>query len=171
MKQKLLKLNAVLLMGLCLSSLQGQTTMNVKATDGTNSVYTLSSIRKLTFPSSGNMTITKFTASTDSYLLTGVCYLNFGDVGTVIEATSNAANGNLYLYPNPVVDVLNIQLSAVESQTTTVELLSIDGKLLNKTRITNTSKYQVNVSYLRQGIYLCRLNNGTSIETKKFFKQ
>ena len=169
MKCKLLKLNAVLWFGLALTPLQGQTTMNVKATGGTQTAYTLSTIRKLTFPTTGNMTVTKTSATTDNYALTGVRYLNFSDLGTGIAATATVM-GDIQLYPNPVLDVLNIQLSA-SNIIANVEILSIEGKMLYKAQLSGTSNYQINVSQFRQGIYLCRVNNGTSIQTTKFFKK
>jgi len=118
------------------------------------------------------MTVTNYAASVDNYMLTSVRYLMFTNGVADIKSTLADAKGSSFcLYPNPVVDVLNIQLSAMESQTATLELLSIDGKLLYKAQFNNTGSYQVNVSHLRQGIYLCRLNDGTSIETKKIVKQ
>jgi hypothetical protein len=170
MKHKLLKLNAVLLLGLGLTPLQGQTTMTVKQTSGIQTAYTLSGIRKLTFPTSGNMTVSKTTASTDNYALTSIRYLKFGDTGTGIK--SIADKGSLWLYPNPVVDILNIEFPILENHTYILEILSIEGKLLYKTHVASTSIiYQVNISQFRQGIYLCRINNGICIETTKFFKQ
>lgn len=170
MKIKLLKLHVMLLFGLSLTPLQGQTTMNVKATGGTQTPYALSTIRKLTFSGTGNMNVTKTSGSTDNYELTSVRYLNFGDLSTGIAAKKETS-GFLQLYPNPVVDVLHIQLADAGSQTVSVELFSIEGKVLYKAQLTTTANYQVNVSQFRQGIYLCRINNGTSIETTKFFKK
>jgi hypothetical protein len=169
MKHKFLKLNAVLLLGLSLSSLQAQTTMNVMATNGTHTAYTLGDIRKLTFPSTGNMTVTKTTATTDNYVLTAVRNMNFSIIDTNIESI-NPLRGFHRLYPNPVHDVLNIDLSTSISQHTTLELLSIEGKLLFKSSISSTEN-RINVSQFRQGIYLCRINNGTTLETTKFIKQ
>jgi len=171
MKHKLLKLNVLLLLELGLTPLQGETTLNVKATGGTQTAYSLTTIRKLTFPCTCNMTVTKTTATTDKYTLSGVRYLNFSDMGTGIASPSAAVKGILHLYPNPVTDVLNIELSATGSRPATVELLSIEGKVLYKGQFAGTRSYQINVSQFRQGIYLCRVNNGTSIETTKFCKQ
>ena len=170
MKHKLLKLNAVLMLGLALTPLQGQTTMNVKATGGAQTAYTLSTIRKLTFPSTGNMAVTKTTATTDNYVLSSVRFMNFSNVDTGIESNAEL-KGSFKLYPNPVVDMLNIQIPTSDSQTAIVELLSIEGKVLYKAQQCGTGSFQVNVSQFRQGIYLCRVNNGTSIETNKFFKK
>ena len=169
MKHKLLKLNAVLLFGLATTPLQGQTTMNVKATNGTQTAYTLSTIRKLTFSTTGNMTVTKTTAATDNYTLNGVRYLKFSEMGSGL-AVGTDTKSEFQLFPNPVLDVLNIQLPA-SNTTANVEILSIEGKVLYKAQLSGTSTFQVNVSQFRQGIYLCRVNNGTSIETTKFFKK
>jgi len=169
MKHKLLKLNAVLLLGLAWSPLQGQTTMNVKAINGTQTPYTLSTVRKLTFPSTGNMTVTKTTGIAGNFTLANLRHLMFDDA-TGIELVAIAPQA-LKLYPNPVVDVLYLQLDQVANNTATVEILSIDGKMLFKQQIAARSSYQINVSHYKQGMYLCRLNNGTTIATTKFFKQ
>ncbi|MEI8274030.1 MAG: T9SS type A sorting domain-containing protein [Paludibacter sp.] len=171
MKHKLLKFNAVILLGLGLTPLQGQITLNVKSMSGAQTAYTLSSIRKLTFPSTGNMSVIKFTGSVDNYALIGISYINIGDIGNSIEAITDDVHSNLRLYPNPVVDVLHIHLATTNSQTATLELLSIEGKLLYKEQLIGTSSYEVNISQFRQGIYLCRINNGTKIETSIFIKQ
>lgn len=105
----------------------------------------------------------------DNYVLTAVRYMNFSDFGTDIEHNVNL-EGTLKLYPNPVVDVLHIQHSATEKQYATVELLSIEGKLLYKSQLSGAN-HTINVSQFKQGIYLCRINDGTRIETTKFFKQ
>jgi len=171
MKNKLLKLNAVLLLGVALASLQAQTTLNVKPISGTQTAYTLSTIRKLTFPAAGSMAVTKTTGSTDNYTLTGVRYLQFGDVGTGIQA-SPFTNADVRLYPNPAVDVLNMQIFANNGECPIgIEIVSIDGKMLYQAHFTGVNKHQINVSQFRQGIYLCRINNGTEIQTIKFFKK
>src|ERR1035437_7461369 len=171
MKYKLLKLNLTLLLGFGLIPLHGQAIMNVKATVGTQTNYTLSTIRKLTFPNNNNMVVSKTTGSVDNYTISGVRYLKFGDVGTNIAATQNDSRSNIHLYPNPVVDVLHIQLYGEEIQTITVEIFSIEGKLLYRNQLSGTISFQINVSELRQGIYLCRIYNGICAETNKFFKQ
>ena len=122
MKRKRLKLNAVLFLGLALSPLQGQTTMNVKATGGVQTPYTLSAIRKLTFPSTGIMTVTKTTAVTENYVLKAVRYMNFSDINTGIK-NRNIPQGALDLYPNPKVDVLKIDISKGDNQYANLELL------------------------------------------------
>ena len=179
MKHKLLKLNAVLLLGVALAPLQGQTYLNVKPKSGTQTTHTMSAIRKLTFPSTGNMTVTNKSAATSTYVLNDQRYMKFSDVNTGLDDAS-VAKAALQLYPNPAVDVLNVQIASTDGArpvsndmrpASTVEIITIDGKMLYKVQLNSTSTHQINVSQFRQGIYLCRVNNGTSIETTKFFKK
>ena len=82
MRQKRLKLSAVLLLGLGLTGLQAQT-MYVWESNSTQTDYALSNIRKMTF-SGGNVTIQKTDNSTGVYGLSGLRYLNFTDLATSI---------------------------------------------------------------------------------------
>ena len=167
LKHKIKKLNAVLLMVLGLTSLHGQNSMNVKTTSGSQTTYTLSSIRKLTFPSEGSMVVTKTTGITDSYILNSLRYLDFS-VGTDIDSNTELGEP-VRLYPNPVQDLLSIQVVIAENENATLEILSIEGKVVYKAQLINS--YKINVSHLGQGIYLCRLKNGSSIKTTKFIKK
>lgn len=169
MKHKKLKLSAILLLGFGLTGLQAQT-MYVRQTIGTQTAYTLSNIKKMSF-SSGNITINKIAGSPDTYLLSGLRYLNFQDLTTNI-AMLGKQEGTMTIYPNPVVDLLNIQLSQSINQSYVIEILSIDGREVYKEIINRQDNvYQINVSLLSQGIYFCKINNGIITETTKFIKQ
>lgn len=173
MKQMLLKLKAVMVLGLCLgiSHLQGQSYLNVNTNSGVQNAYTLSAIRKQTFSGTGNMSITTNTGSTDTYALSSVRNLNFSDLSTA--ASPNVSqNSNVQLYPNPVQDVLNFHLSEASSPTASIEVLTIEGRVLVAQLLSGyCGIFHMNVSALKPGIYLCRIKNGTCIETTKFFKQ
>ena len=170
MKHKLLIFNAMLFLGFGLLPMHGQTTMQVRTSGGAQTSYTLSSIRKLTFPSTGNMVVANNLGTTDNYSLSSPTSLMFSDMSTALVPLAEV-KGNFQLFPNPVQDILNIQLKVSDNNSVTIELISIDAKVLYKTQLTGSSSYQINVSQLRQGIYLCRVNNGTSIEIAKFFKK
>jgi len=91
-------------------------------------------------------------------------------LGTSIESFVELKE-SIKLYPNPVQDVLNIHLSDIANQIASVEILSMDGMVLYKSQLTGKNNSQINVSKFQQGIYLCRIIKGTSIETSKFLKQ
>jgi len=169
MQYKKVKLTAFLLLGLGLTGLQSQT-MYVRQTSGAQTAYTLSNIKKMSF-SSGNLSVSKTTEIPDTYALSGIRYLNFQDLTTNISMVEKQEVA-VQVYPNPVVDVLNIRISKAVSQAYFIQILSVDGREVYKEKINPRNKvYQINISTLPQGLYLFRINNGTTIETTKFIKQ
>ena len=169
MRQKKVKLSALLLLGLGLTGLEAQT-MHVKQTSGTQTSYLLSNIRNLNF-SPGNITVAKTVGIPDTYALSDIRYLNFQDLTTAIASVDK--QGAIQLYPNPVADVLNIQLPNEGNQECIIELLAIDGRLVCKEKQNpHENVIQVNVSLLAQGIYFCKVGKGTTTTTTtKFIKQ
>ena len=168
MKHKKLKLSALLLLGLGLTVLQAQT-MYVRPTSGTQTAYMLSNIKKMNF-SSGNIAVNKISGVPDNYALSGIRYLNFQDLTTNIEMPEKQ-EGAVQLYPNPVVNFLNINVSQTLSQSYVIEILSIDGREVYKEKMNGKNEgYQINVSILPHGIYFCKINNGITTETIKFIK-
>ena len=168
MRHKKLKLSAVLLLGLGLSSIQAQT-MFVKKSNGTQTAYPLNSIRKMTF-SGGNATIYKTDNSTGVYALNGLRYLIFTDITGIGEQPMRPGYANLIAYPNPVADELNIDLTDATGNGT-VSILSLDGRLKHKQKTKGTGIATINLSHLPQGVYICRYSNATEIKTVKIIKQ
>jgi hypothetical protein len=169
MKYKKLKLCILLTLGLGLTGLRSQT-IYVKEKSGIQTSYLISTIKKISF-SSGNILISKMDGNSSSFLLAGLRYFNFKELTT--EATfAETENRMVLIYPNPAVDLLNIQLSRIGSPTGIIELLSIDGKVVYSQAINMyDNKFQIDVSSLLHGIYLCRIISGASIVTTKFFKK
>jgi len=168
MKHKLSRAGAVVvLLALGLMVLHSQS-LYVRPKTGTQTPYTLSTVKKLTFPS-GNLVVTKTTGNADSYALSALRYVNFKDLTSGLnEVTSMALS---VLYPNPVIDELNIKLVSAGHSGISIEILSLDGKmLLSKVPDINSGISRINVSCLNKGFYLCRVNNGTTIETNRFIK-
>jgi hypothetical protein len=169
MKHKRLKLSGVFLLGLGLTGLQAQT-MYVREKNGTQTAYTLNSVRKMTF-SGGNATIQKTNNSTGVYALSGLRYFNFTDLTTGIsEPTMQLGHSNLITFPNPVTDVLNIDLTGVTGKGT-ISILNLEGQVMQTHHISNNSLVTLNLSYLSQGIYLCLFSNVVEIKTVKIIKQ
>jgi hypothetical protein len=168
MRHKRLKLIAVLLLGLGLTSLQAQT-MYVKESSGTQTAYTLSSVRKMTF-SGGNATVQKTDNSTGIYAMSSLKYLSFEDLTTGLEEQTELDNSNLIIYPNPVTDVLNVDLTGLASGGT-ISILTLEGKLLQEQKTEGENTVTLNLSQLPQGIYLCRYVSRTVIKTVKIIKQ
>jgi hypothetical protein len=169
MRYKKLKLSAILLLGIGLTGLQAQT-LYVKESSGIQTPYSLSDVQKMTF-SGGNLTIQKTDNATGVYALSGLRYLNFIDLSTSItEQLLRLRNANLIAYPNPVNDLLNIDLTGVESEGT-ISVLTLEGKLLHEQKYNGANTVTLNLSQLPQGIYLCRYVSKTEIKVVKIIKQ
>ncbi len=169
MRQKRLKISGIFLLGLGMTGLQAQT-MYVKENSGTQTAYILSSIQKMTF-SDGNATIQKTDNSTDDYALSGLRYLNFTNPTTEIsEPTDQLAHSNLITYPNPLTDLLNIDLKGMTGEGT-ISILTLEGKEIQKQNTNGSSLIILNLNQLPKGIYLCRYSNSKEIKIVKFIKQ
>jgi hypothetical protein len=139
--------------------------MYVNQSSGTQTAYALSNIRKMTF-SSGNLTVTKTDNSTGVYALNGLQYLSFADYTVGVNAAQSEA-ANIHVYPNPVGDALNIELPGAG----TIQLLSLDGKVLVSKQTNTAGITTIATGYLTKGIYICRYITATEIKTVKIIKQ
>lgn len=74
-------------------------------------------------------------------------------------------NENAKIYPNPTNNYLSIETK----ENSSVEIFSIDGKLVLKT--TTTDNATIDVSALHKGMYTIKLTNKHSVFTSKFIKQ
>ena len=169
MRHKRLKLSIVLLLGLGLTGLQAQT-MYVKQSSGKQTAYALSNVRKMTF-ASGNVTVQKTDNTTGVYALSGLKYLSFKDFTAGLEKQMQVSITNLITYPNPVDDLLNIDLSGSENMNGIISILSLDGKVMQTQETVGTGSVTLNLSQLPQGVYLCRYTNGAETKTVKIIKQ
>ena len=163
------KINFIFLFGLCLSGLQAQK-MYVSETNGIQTAHPLANIKRMTFPS-GYLVVSSTIGIEDSYALNELSYLNFNDLTLSVAQPIQMAQ-QLFVYPNPVLDVLNISISDKSQLITNLETISIDGRMVQQ-QILNTKYqlHQVNVSGLPQGLYFCKINNDTTTQTIKFIKQ
>jgi hypothetical protein len=76
---------------------------------------------------------------------------------------------NLKLYPNPSDSVLNITLQNSETNLG-IQLYDILGKLVIQKTINTTDLAQIDVSELKEGLYLVKFTIGDKTETKRFIK-
>ncbi|MDA3910530.1 MAG: T9SS type A sorting domain-containing protein [Bacteroidales bacterium] len=169
MKKKRLKISAVLLLGLGLTGLQAQT-MYVKERSGTQTAYTLNSIQKISF-ASGNLTLTKTDNSSSVYALSDLRYLNFSDTLSGLNEPLSVQNQMLNVYPNPVNNTLNIDLTGIAKAEGTLSILNVQGKTLVSRQVSNEGVLSLDITHLSEGIYLCRYSNATEVKTVKIIKQ
>lgn len=166
MKHKKLKLSAVLLLGLGLTSLQAQNSLYVVEKSGTQTQFALSDIKTLTFPT-GNMVVNKKDLSTNSYARIDLQQLNFVGTPNAINIAEETEN-KIVFFPNPVNNELKISLQNTEN--TEIEIIDLQGRILQKLITNNETKLSFDVKQLTKGLYFCKINNGKTIKTIKFLK-
>jgi hypothetical protein len=160
---------SIILFLICLGGLiesQATGTINIRDKNNNDHYYALQDIRKLTF-SSNNIHVNKTTGASSSYLLSDIRYLNFKD--NLLTYESIEINSTTILFPNPVLNTLNLRFPALFSGN--IQISSSDGKTLHYESINDKSiDFHTDVSNLKRGFYLCIINDGEKIEALKFTK-
>jgi hypothetical protein len=90
-----------------------------------------------------------------------------GDDVTSLDNKSFAID--FKVYPNPVHDYITIKISG-ELQRSTVDILSIQGKVVKSFSLNNNQNH-LDVRNLSSGVYLVRIQTGESYSIKKIVKQ
>jgi hypothetical protein len=92
--------------------------------------------------------------------------------GYVAPTAIKTLSGNLGLsvYPNPVADELTLTSQSANKGIMQIEFIDMQGRVvLSKTSAANQLK--INVSNLSNGLYLCRVTQGSTVQTSKFLKK
>ena len=87
------------------------------------------------------------------------------------EIGSTLFTNSINIYPNPVADFLHIDIKVTLNSEPTLNILSIDGKILKSQILKGSDTNLVDLSQLSKGLYFCRYNNDTNVETVKIVKQ
>ena len=72
------------------------------------------------------------------------------------------------VYPNPAKDVLNVR---VNSEAVTLKLYDASGRLVKQQQVNGKTMQQITVGYLKNGLYLLKIENATGVTTKKIIIQ
>lgn len=86
-------------------------------------------------------------------------------IGTL--AVSNTDKSQARVYPNPVVDVLNIEAA---SKVSNVQVYDLSGKIVSSHAL-NDVKNQVNLSKLTPGVYIVNIQTEKGIQSVKIVKK
>ena len=162
----------VFLLSIGFSSLKAQNALYVKEKSGTQTSFTLNGLRKLTF-SAGSMMMNKTDGSTSTFTLSTIRSLNFSDQINPISPIVKKERSNLTLYPNPVIDQLQMSYETLKEGSVQVEIIDFQGRILHRQSISSqegTNQATIPVTQLKKGLYLFRLQNGNNVETIKFIK-
>lgn len=95
-------------------------------------------------------------------------FTNSKDAVSVGEVTPNQIAFSIY--PNPSVDVVNVNVSN-EANIQKVDVLNINGQLVKSKTVTSANNVQLNIADLSAGTYFIKVSTADSYSIKQFIKQ
>ena len=96
------------------------------------------------------------------------------NINTATEKIINNDFSIVSIYPNPVMDVLNISLNNKETTSTNnvlVKIMDATGKQINTTQNAKGNIISINVQALVAGTYIAQINNNGKVKNITFIKQ
>jgi hypothetical protein len=80
---------------------------------------------------------------------------------------------NFNLFPNPVVNVVNIKFENIINDPIKIEIYDVVGKLIFKNieYLTDENKLSIDISNLNRGVYILKVYSENVVSLKKFIKK
>jgi len=97
------------------------------------------------------------------------CYVLSNHITNVSNSTTS-----LMLYPNPTDETIKLQFSSKKSQTTTISIIDVLGRVVIQKAIqinNGENKIEIDVTQLSKGFYSCYLRSDNKNQTAKFIKE
>lgn len=154
------------------SRLQAQHKLYLHVKDGTMASFSLDEIRKLTFPSR-TITLYQNVGTTQAFPFIELRQARFTEFVSGNNSLDLVDNDHLSLFPNPVNSDLTLSLVSSSTATVEIRIMDVQGKTVNVRKdhiLPGNNQIILPLSNLPQGLYICRVNNGKHIETRKFLK-
>ena len=85
-----------------------------------------------------------------------------------VSIAENEKELELIVFPNPTVEILNIESNELIDN---IIITDLNGKIVYLENNVNQKLVQVDVSELMKGIYLIRINSGNAYSVKKIIKK
>jgi len=165
----------LLLVFLAFSSLaNAQNALVVNKSDGDSVNIFIDEIQSLIF-SAEDFQIKMSDGTLNEYMYDETWSLKFAQwegPNTSTTSLKLEENNLLSLYPNPVNDLLFINMQLEESHNLNVEIIDVNGKIVyQRSNLKSNTGESISLAHLQQGIYFCRIQNGETVLTKKIIKK
>ena len=101
-----------------------------------------------------------------------VTYYDYIYLNDILGVINNVINPEIRLFPNPVSDVLNIQMSSIGEGTSKITLFNAYGQIVfEESAIFSTGTYILPTSSLSNGLYIVKITlDNNAVVTAKFIK-
>jgi hypothetical protein len=161
MRHKRLKLSAVLLLGLGLSGLQAQTSVNATGGNATGSggsaSYSVGQVAYTTNTGTNGSVVQGVQQPYEISVTTGIVEAK----GITLSVTA---------YPNPTTDLLQLKVESEKLKDLSFQLFDMNGKLLQSKKITG-DQTSIVMSNLVPSTYFVKVNQGNKeVKTFKIIK-
>ncbi len=148
--------------------------ININFTNGTNNIYNLQDVRKITF-SNNIMNLSLWDGTLFSWDINSINYYNYFEEIMSVENMINKINDQqIVLFPNPVNTELNLTINAEIHDDVSILLHDIKGEMILEKKLQfesselNQTKFDLNE--IPPGIYICRIVNKYFSVSKKVIK-
>ena len=116
--------------------------------------------------------------SSGSYLVTLISFNYCGNdtvtknIEVIVSSTNDLFNGTIKIYPNPTIDVLNIESSKALESNYNLSITDLLGRTISKYNWSFGSKAMtISTDNLHSGSYLLKINNGKTTSVYSIVKQ
>ena len=171
MKDK--KVILIILLLLSLTGVYAQNALYLMERSGAQTPILLDNIRKLTFID-GNMTVFKTDGNSSNFKTDELKRLSFIDQTSIVSKKVSRERSSLAIYPNPVVDQLQIRFESITSETVQLTILNLLGVVFHQQTTMSqngTNHIMIPVQNLSRGLYICHLQYANKTESVRFLKR
>ncbi len=129
----------------------------------------------ITFTASGNYTVTVTnpdgqSATSSTFSVTcNAPVTNAAPVTEKIAPTEKTIITKTTIYPNPVHDVLNLNIANVNGNNAIIQIMDNKGHLIRQINSASVNA-KLNVANLPAGMYMIKIINGNNVEVQRFIK-
>ena len=96
--------------------------------------------------------------------------INYSSLG-INDIESELNNYTISMYPNPANSILNVTLESNSSSNLKIEIMSLDGKKVKSTSLSNYENTPIDISHLSEGVYVSNFYSANIlIASKKLVK-
>ena len=159
----------LLFIGISTAKTQAQTDLYIKEKSGTQTIISLTNLQGISFKN-GNVTIEQTDKSKTVYPLSNLRYFSFTEfedapTDPVTTSVINSTRTGIRFYPNPVNERLFIQ----STDSIRIDVFNAVGEVIMSQSIAKEGS--IDVSSLSQGIYICKIQQGSNQSFIRFIKE
>ncbi|WJJ97545.1 M64 family metallopeptidase [Algibacter luteus] len=92
--------------------------------------------------------------------------INYSSLG-INDIESELNNYTISMYPNPTNNILNVTLESNSSSNLKIEIMSLDGKKVKSTSLSNYENTPIDISHFSEGVYVSNFYSGNILIASK----